>query len=86
MDKLHLVQVGTRILNLDAVRYMEMEGPDLVKVYFTQNESVEFAGEGAHSLLKILAEHIHRDPTIEAARVTREFLDSIKKPTAAQAK
>ena len=86
MDKLHLVQVGTRILNLDAVRYMDVEGPDLVKVYFTESQSVDFAGEGARSLLKILAEHIHRDPTIEAARATREFLDSINKPAAAATK
>ena len=86
MDKLRLVQVGTRILNLDAVRYMDLEGPDLVKVFFSENESVEFRGEGARSLLKILAEHIHRDPTIEAARATREFLDSINKPAPAATK
>jgi hypothetical protein len=86
MDKLRLVQVGTRILNLDAVRYMDVEGPELVTVFFSANESVEFQGEGARSLLKILAEHIHRDPTIEAARVTREFLDSINKPAASTAK
>jgi hypothetical protein len=86
MDKLHLVQVGTRILNLDAVRYMDVQGADLVKVFFTESESVEFVGNDARSLLKILAEYIHRDPTIEAARATREFLDSIKKPVTASAK
>jgi hypothetical protein len=86
MDKLRRVQVGTRILNLDAIRYMDIEEPDLVKVYFTAGESIEFLGDGARSLLNILAEHIHRDPTIEAARVTREFLDSISKPAPAASK
>jgi len=50
-----LIRVGDRILNLDAVRYVEIEGPHLVNVYITdRKEPLQFTEEDARTLLQIL--------------------------------
>ena len=55
MAKPVLIHVGDRILNLDAVRYVEIEGPHLVNVYITdRKEPLQFTEEDARTLLQIL--------------------------------
>lgn len=50
-----LVCVGDRVLNLEAVRYMEIEGPHLVNVYITdRKEPLQFTEDDAQALLEIL--------------------------------
>jgi hypothetical protein len=56
-----LIRVGDRILNLDAIRYVEIEGPHLVNVYITdRKEPLQFTEEDAGTLLRILGEgYVH---------------------------
>lgn len=50
-----LILVGDRVLNLEAVRYIEIEGPHLVNVYITdRKEPLQFTEEDAHALVEIL--------------------------------
>ena len=50
-----LIRVGNRILNLDAVRYVEIEGPHLVNVYIAgRKEPLQFTEEDARTFLLIL--------------------------------
>ena len=60
-----LVYVGDRVLNLEAVRYIEIEGPHLVNVYITdRKEPLQFTERDAHTLIEILnAGYVH--PVIE---------------------
>ena len=50
-----LVQIGSRILNLDAVRYIEVDSPNLVNVYLTEGTELQYIEAEAHALLAILA-------------------------------
>jgi hypothetical protein len=59
------IHVGDRVLNLEAVRYIEIEGPHLVNVYITdRKEPLQFTEQDAHALVEILnAGYVH--PAIE---------------------
>jgi hypothetical protein len=55
-----LIHVGDRVLNLEAVRYIEIEGPHLVNVYITdRKEPLQFVEEDAHTLVEILNNFVH---------------------------
>jgi hypothetical protein len=55
MLKPSLIYIGDRVLNLEAVRYIEIEGPHLVNVYITdRKEPLQFTEEDAHALVDIL--------------------------------
>jgi hypothetical protein len=55
MDRPSLIHVGDRVLNLDAVRYIEIEGPHLVNVYITdRKEPLQFTEDDAHALVEML--------------------------------
>jgi hypothetical protein len=60
-----LIHVGDRVLNLEAVRYIEIEGPHLVNVYIAdRHEPLQFTEQDAHALIEILNEgYVH--PAIE---------------------
>jgi len=61
MTRPFLIHVGDRILNLNAVRYVEIEGPHLVNVYISdRKEPLQFTEEDALKLLEILNEgYVH---------------------------
>ena len=55
MPRPSLIHVGDRVLNLEAVRYIEIEGPHLVNVFITgRNDPLQFVEEDAHTLVEIL--------------------------------
>ena len=55
MPRPNLIVVGDRVLNLEAVRYLEIEGPHLVNVFITgRNDPLQFTGPDAHTLIDIL--------------------------------
>ncbi|MGA2183414.1 MAG: hypothetical protein ABSH47_10325 [Bryobacteraceae bacterium] len=60
-----LIHVGDRVLNLEAVRYIEIEGPHLVNVYITERkEPLQFTEQDARTLVEILnGGYVH--PAIE---------------------
>jgi hypothetical protein len=60
-----LVCVGNRVLNLDAVRYMEIEGPHLVNVYIMdRKEPLQFTEDDAHALVEILNSGFVQPPIV----------------------
>jgi len=69
MSRPVLIHVGDRILNLDAVRYVEIEGPHLVNVYITdRKEPLQFTEEDARTLLEILNGGYVHPPGLPVAR------------------
>jgi len=55
MSSPSLVCIGGRVLNLEAVRYMEVESPHLVNVYIVdRKEPLQFTEGDAHQLIEIL--------------------------------
>jgi hypothetical protein len=54
MSKPSLIQIGNRIVNLDAVRYMEIDGPNIVNVYLPDDVTLQFIKADAHALLAVL--------------------------------
>jgi hypothetical protein len=60
-----LIHVGDRVLNLKAVRYIEIEGAHLVNVYITdRKEPLQFTEGDARGLIEILnSGYVH--PAIE---------------------
>lgn len=52
--KPQLIRIGTRILNLEMVEYIDIEGPDLVNVHLASQEVLQYIEEEAHALVAIL--------------------------------
>jgi hypothetical protein len=66
-----LIHVGDRVLNLEAVRYIEIEGPHLVNVYITdRKEPLQFTEQDAQALVEIM-----NDGYVHPAIVPGEALD-----------
>ena len=55
MEKPPIIHVGNRMFNIQAVRYIEIEGMgNLVNVHLTEGVTLQFEEEEAESLLGIL--------------------------------
>ena len=68
MARASLIRIGNRILNLDAVRYVEIEGPHLVNVYITDREEpLQFNEDAARTLLEMLDEGYVHPPGLPVA-------------------
>ena len=73
MLKPTLIRVGSRILNLDAVRYMEVEGvtgkesdsPTIINVHLRQDWTIQFTEREAEALLAILKDGYMRHINID---------------------
>jgi len=65
MRRPNLIHVGDRVLNLDAVRYLEIEGPHLINVFIVDRvEPLQFTEEDARDLIAILNDgYVH--PPVE---------------------
>jgi|RhiMetdeSRZDD1v2_1073273.scaffolds.fasta_scaffold1327326_2 hypothetical protein len=57
----HLVRVGNRIVNLNAVRYIDIEGPNLVNAYLNEQTEVQFTEEEAQSFLRLISDFVTSD-------------------------
>jgi hypothetical protein len=71
-----LIHVGDRVLNLEAVRYIEIESPHLVNVYITgRKEPLQFTEQDAHTLVDILNDgYVH--PPIQPGEAVDDKTDA----------
>jgi hypothetical protein len=55
MPKPNLVQIGNRILNINAIRYIEIEGPQIVNVHlFEEERPLQFIDAEGDALMAAL--------------------------------
>lgn len=78
MSKPNLIQIGSRILNLNAVRYIDIDGPQIVNVYiYEQDQPLQFIEAEAGALLAILkGGYVHQievSPSVEAFKAMLEL-------------
>jgi hypothetical protein len=48
------IRIGARILNLDAIRYLQIEGDNLVNVYLAEGQELQYIEAEAQALLAAL--------------------------------
>ncbi len=56
------IRIGSRILNLESIQFIEIDGPDLLRVFLAPNQfQIEYLDEEARALLAILnSGHVRR--------------------------
>ncbi len=54
MNRPSLIQIGNRILNLNAVQYLETDGPQIVRVHLSEGQELEFIEAEAEALMAVL--------------------------------
>ena len=77
-----LIQIGSRILNLDAVRYMEINGSNLVNVHLTEGQELQYIDLEAQALLAVLdAGYVKKiGVSSDSLRTSEELIDAIGRP------
>ena len=67
MERPHLIQIGDRILNLDAVWYIDIESADLISVRLPDHK-LQFEAHDARTLLAALnSGYVYKAESAKAA-------------------